>query len=155
MISCLLRKKSFHAVPLLKAALSNQSLVERSSIQVEKIDGPVILISGDDDQLFPSTFMSEMIMERLKMNKHPYANKHYRFEQAGHSINLPNLPPEDYPTQTTHVLTNLVCELGGNRKANEQAGKQAWDNVVAFLEKHTAGNGAESGWVGEGLQRRN
>jgi len=140
MISCLIRKKTFYAVPLLKAALSNRSLVERSSIQVEKIDGPVILISGDDDKLFPSTFMSEMIMERLKKYNHPYTNKHYRYKQAGHSINLPDLPPEHYPTQTTHVLTNLVCELGGDPDVNEKAGKKAWANVVAFLQRHTVAN---------------
>jgi dienelactone hydrolase len=155
MIGCLIRKKSFHAVPLLTAALDNQSLVERSSIEVEKIGGPVVLISGDDDQLFPSTLMSEMIMERLEKHKHPYPNKHYRYEQAGHSINLPDLPPEHYPTQTTHVLTNLVCELGGNPEVNEQAGKKAWQNVVAFLEKHIAVKGVESDWIGEDLTRKN
>lgn len=155
MVKCLIGKKPFYAVPLLKAALDNHSSVERSTIQVEKINGPVVLISGDDDQLFPSTFMSEKIMDRLKKYKHPYPSRHYKYERAGHSINLPNLPPEEYPTQTTHVLTNLVCELGGNREANEQAGKQAWDNVVAFLEKHTAGNSAELDWIKEDMQRKN
>lgn len=143
MITCLIGKKTFYAVPLLQAALDNQSSVERSTIQVEKIGGPVLLISGDDDQLFPSTLMSQMIMDRLKKYKHPYPNRHYRYEQAGHSINLPNLPPEDYPTKTTHVLTNLICELGGNPEVNEQAGKMAWEKVVTFLSKHTANNSAE------------
>ena len=111
--------------------------VKQASIPVENIKGPILLISGDDDQLSPSTLMSKMIMDRLREHKHPFPYKHLRYKGAGHAINLPDLPREAYPTKITHPLTHIVYDLGGDPDINAEAGKQAWNEVLTFLKEHS------------------
>lgn len=136
MILCLISRAPYRETPLFEAALVNESAVEQAVISVEKINGPVLLISGDDDQLSPSTLMSEMIMDRLKKYEHPFQDKHLRYKGAGHAINLPDLPREAYPTRVTHPLTRITYNLGGDPDINARASKQAWNEVAAFLKEH-------------------
>ncbi len=109
-------------------ALDDEAAVERASIAVEKIDGPVLLISGTDDRLWPSTRLSEMAIERLKAHDHPFAYEHVRYEGAGHMIALPGYEPE--------VSWTGRYELGGSREANEFANADSWQKVLGFLREH-------------------
>ena len=47
-------------------ALENETALAAGDIAVEKIDGPLLLSSGTDDQRWPSTRLSEMAIGRLK-----------------------------------------------------------------------------------------
>ncbi len=46
-------------------ALQNREAVEKATIRVERINGPVLLVSGGLDGVWPAGKMSEMIMGRL------------------------------------------------------------------------------------------
>ncbi len=48
--------------------LENKEAEEKASIAVEKINGNVLLISATQDELWPSTMMSNKIINRLKAN---------------------------------------------------------------------------------------
>ena len=109
-------------------ALEDQVAVDTASIPVERIDGPVMLISGTDDRLWPSTRMGEMVIERLRAHEHPFAYEHLRYEGAGHMITLPGYEPESSWTQR--------YELGGNREADEFANADSWLKVLDFLGEH-------------------
>ena len=50
------------------------SLIERS--KVENINGPIILISGKNDQIWPSEKMCNQIVDRLKKNNFKHDFKH-------------------------------------------------------------------------------
>lgn len=54
--------------------LEDEEAVKKAEIQVENINGPVLIISGNDDDQWPATSMSNRIMERLK--EHNF--KHYK-----------------------------------------------------------------------------
>jgi hypothetical protein len=55
-------------------------------IKVEKINGPVLLISGADDLVWPASRMATRIEERLTKNEfgHRYINA--IFDDAGHDL---------------------------------------------------------------------
>ena len=53
---------------------------ESSFIKVEKITAPILLMSARNDQLWPSDYMSEMVMKRLKENEFEYHYEHFSFE---------------------------------------------------------------------------
>jgi uncharacterized protein len=108
--------------------LKNETAVAAAEIAVEKIDGPLLLISGTDDQMWPSTRLSEMVIERLKAHDHPFPYEHLRYEGAGHMITLPNAEP---PTSWANRY-----EVGGTREANEFANADSWTKVLGFLRKH-------------------
>ena len=133
---CLISRVPYRETSLFVAALENETAVKQAIIPVENIKGPILLISGDDDQLTPASHMSEMIMDRLRKYEYPFVYKHLRYEGAGHAINLPDLPREAYPTKMIHSLTHIVYDLGGDPDINAQAGKQAWNGVITFLNEH-------------------
>jgi dienelactone hydrolase len=109
-------------------ALENETAITAAEIAVEKIDGPVLLISGTDDQMWPSTHLSEMAIERLKAHEHPFPYEHLRYGGAGHMITLPNSEPP--PSWSSRY------EVGGTREANEFANADSWTKVLNFLGKH-------------------
>jgi hypothetical protein len=66
-------------------ALRNKKRVEQATIPVERIGGPVLLISGQADTLWPSTPMSEQIVSRLAANRFPFPYRHVVLE-SGHNV---------------------------------------------------------------------
>jgi hypothetical protein len=95
---------------------------------VEKIAGPVLLVSGTDDQVWPSTCLSEMAIERLKAHEHPFPYEHLRYEGAGHPTGLPYSGP---------VNTRAgFMPLGGNLERNGFLHADSWPRVLGFLKKH-------------------
>ena len=53
-----------------------------AEIPVERINGPVMLISGTDDQVWPATVLSEFAVRRLRAHSHPFAVEHLVYEGA-------------------------------------------------------------------------
>lgn len=64
--------------------MKNTAAMENSAIRVENISGPVLLISGTEDEQWPSMEMSATIMSRLKENHFPYPSLHIPLE-GGHN----------------------------------------------------------------------
>lgn len=56
--------------------MQNTDAMDAAAIKVEKISGPLLLISGTEDEQWPSMAMSEMIINRLKENDFPYPSQH-------------------------------------------------------------------------------
>ena len=109
-------------------ALEEEAAVAAASIAVEKIEAPVMLISGTDDQLWPSTRLSEMVIERLKAHAHLFTYEHLRYEGAGHLLTLPGYEPRP--------AWGRRLELGGSQEANEYANANSWPRILAFLNEH-------------------
>ncbi|HET7480921.1 MAG TPA: alpha/beta fold hydrolase [Rubrobacteraceae bacterium] len=119
--------------PFYERALEDEASVAAASIAVEKIEAPVLLVSGADDRLWPSTRLSEMVMARLDAHGHPFSREHLRYEGAGHLISLPGYVP-------ARSWANRF-ELGGSREANEFANADSWTKVLGFLKEHLGDEG--------------
>lgn len=119
-------------------ALTDKAAVAAASIAVEKINGPVMVISGTEDQLWPSTRLSKMVIQRLEAHGHPFPHEHLRYAGAGHMILMPNSKPEGPQMQR--------FEVGGSKDANEFANQDSWPKVLGFLRKSLSDrNGKGSG----------
>lgn len=68
-------------------ALEQREFVERASIEVEKIHGPILILSGKADSMWPSSVMGEMIVQRLSARHFKHWYRHYAYEDAGHTLN--------------------------------------------------------------------
>lgn len=106
---------------------------EAAFIPVEKIRCPMLLISGGDDQIWPSDVYSEEIMERLKKCNSTADCRHLNYPLAGHSIGIPNLPV--YGPIFYHSVMERWYTMGGSRPAGQQANADSWDELVSFFEK--------------------
>ncbi|RMO16024.1 Acyl-coenzyme A thioesterase AcoT [Pseudomonas cichorii] len=101
-------------------ALDDPDAVARVAIEVERIRGPVILLSGTDDAAWPSSLFGRMVEQRLKEHQHPWPVEHLDFQDAGHAILLPYIP--------------ATYSDDGNPSANARANEQSWRGVRRFLE---------------------
>lgn len=100
-------------------ALKNMEMVDKAFIPIEKINGPLLLISGDADTIWPSNILCEMAVDRLKQHDFQFDYKHLNYHGAGHSIMYPFLP---------------VMETA-NRHDLAYANKDCWANILTFLDK--------------------
>jgi dienelactone hydrolase len=119
---------------LYELALRNREAVQLAAIPVEKIRGPVLLISGSDDQVWPSGEMSRMIMERLAANGFPYPFEHLCCDSAGHSFRGPYSPATVVHTNHPGIPGEIL--LGGSPAANARGQRESWEKTIAFLNRH-------------------
>ncbi|VVE34868.1 palmitoyl-CoA hydrolase [Pandoraea aquatica] len=124
-----------HAKAML-TALDDADAVERARIPVEKIQGPVMLLSAEDDGSWPSSRYSRMVTERLAAHAHPHAVEHLDFDRAGHAIVFPFVPT----TQLVyaHPVSGKISTGGGEPDANAIADERSWAAVQAFLAQAVA-----------------
>jgi len=114
-------------------AMDNKKLAEAAEIEVEKISGSVLLISGEDDAMWPSTFFSERVMQRLEKCGFPYHAQHESYPGAGHRV--PLLPYQ--PTTPGPVLHPVIMQpvtFGGTPQADAHGALAAWRVCLDFLE---------------------
>jgi len=100
-------------------------------IPVERIHGPVLLISGTDDGFWPSTLYCEQIARQLREHGHGWPVEHVVGDAAGHAIGLPQLPAT--LIAKPHPVAGLVLDGGGTAAANALASARSWTRVRAFL----------------------
>ena len=61
-----------------------------AEIPVERIRGPVLLISAGADRVWPSSAMAAAMASRLKAHGHPYPDEHFDHPFAGHGHSPPS-----------------------------------------------------------------
>lgn len=90
-------------------------------IQVEKITGPVLLISSKMDNMWPSELAAKKIMKRLDEQKFPYLYQHLSYDYGSHLF----VPTELRSTKF----------FKGDRGKNKENGRKArMDSLVKTLE---------------------
>ena len=113
--------------------LENKAAVAKATIPVEKINGSVLLISGDDDKLWPSTEMENLAMKRLDEARHPFPDRHLAYRGAGHMI------PFAYTPTTVNMIIHPVTKerivLGGDPEDTAAAAADVWPRVIDFLNQ--------------------
>ena len=67
-----------------EAIFENESKENETIIQVERINGPVLLVSARDDAIWPSKYMCDRIVRRLHDNNFKYYYEHYSFDGGHH-----------------------------------------------------------------------
>ncbi len=95
---------------------------------MENIHGPVLLLSGKDDQICPSSLMATRLMERLRRHGYPYGDEHLSYDGVGHSI-----PSEYLPTARARRGTKLT--IGDTPEGTALAQAHSWPKIVRFLVK--------------------
>ncbi len=123
----------------IRTALRDAQAVERARIRVERMRGPVLLLSATDDGSWPSSDYARMVTARLAEVRHPYPVVHHDFAGAGHAIVFPYVPT----TQLVyaHPVSGRISTGGGTPRANARADRQSWAAVRRFLAEAVAARG--------------
>ncbi|PWT80666.1 MAG: hypothetical protein C5B57_11865, partial [Blastocatellia bacterium] len=107
----------------------------RAEIPVERIQGAVLLISGRDDGVWPSSEMAERIVSRLRRNafKFPYLSLVY--DHAGHGITRPYSSTMELNSRR-HPLSGRLVHMGGTPAGTAKASADSWRQMLEFVDQH-------------------
>ena len=67
--------------------LENKNAVKKAEIKVENINGPILVISGKNDDQWPAPEMSDQLMARLKRKGFKHDYEHIKLD-GGHTAPL-------------------------------------------------------------------
>ena len=112
--------------------LANPALFEQAVIPVEDIRGPVLLVSGEADTMWPATPMTRIAQQRAHDRGFPHTMTHLSYPEGGHIC--AGVPGTPVVTEVRHhPLTGGRYSFGGTRAGNARARADSWPRVVAFL----------------------
>ncbi len=103
-----------------------------TEIAVENINGPILMLSGSDDQMWPSLTLADIAAQRLLRSDFARGFEHVTYAGAGHFIRFPYSP---VLTEIFHPIVRTLMALGGEPAANAAADLDSWRRVLAFLAK--------------------
>jgi dienelactone hydrolase len=125
------RRSPVVETPAYLTLLRDRDAVERATIPVERTRGPVLLISGKDDDQWPSFELAQIAYRRLQGHRHPYPFAHLAYEGAGHLVTFPYTPTS--MTSYVHPANGLTYSFGGHPAMTAAANADSWAKVLAFL----------------------
>jgi dienelactone hydrolase len=96
-------------------------------IPVERINGPVMLICGRLDALWPSCRMSAQVIARLEANKFRHAFQLLEYAGGGHSVFGPSVAPQS-------PAFGSLGRLGGSPASNNLARIDSWPKAEVFVD---------------------
>lgn len=113
--------------------LRDPSVVEAATIHVECINGPVLMVTGQADGLWPCERLTSYALERMRARNFGHRVQHLSYPDAGHGIGWPNVPTT--VTRFKHPVSGDEINLGGTAAATAHASRDSWPRVLAFLRE--------------------
>jgi hypothetical protein len=123
--------------PLFLADLAHDKDTASAEIPVERIAGQVLLLSGRDDQIWPSSMMAARVAQRLRQNGHPFHDENVAYDDTGHWIPLVYLP-----VRGSRQSMKLV--IGGTPEGTARAQADAWPRILRFLGEASSAQTSKS-----------
>lgn len=112
-------------------ALANAARHPDAAIPLERIAGPVLLLCGEADSLWPSCQMARAARARREAKGSGLETMVLAYEDAGHFGVGPPLPEgEDAPW--------MLTMFGGSEIGNLEARADGWPRTIAFLRQALA-----------------
>ena len=101
--------------------------VAAARIEVERSAGPILLLSGDDDHMWPSAPMADEIVRRMEDHGRGDDVTNVVYPGAGHVFLMQDFMPLPGPGRGPQY------DFGGSTRADQIAGMDAWQRAVSFL----------------------
>lgn len=106
-------------------SLPNVAQHPNAIIPVERINGPILLVSGEADGLWPAKAMADAIAARLRANNFRHRVVNLSYPDAGH---MTPTPPALGPTTPASL-----AQMGGTVEGTDRARAEAWPAMLCFL----------------------
>ena len=102
-------------------------------IPVEKINCPICLVCGTDDQFVNTSYMSGLIKQRMTAHGKGELCTVQEYPNVGHQLEPPYVPHCKF--LFSKVFEGVVC-LGGEMKAHAVASEDFWPKALKFFRKN-------------------
>lgn len=108
--------------------------IQAAAIELEKINGPILMLGGGDDQVWPACDFIESAKKRLAAKKRKYRDETVCYPAAGHGVAMtPGL--STMQSVTYHPQMKILVNMGGTPAANAFAQRDGWNKVIEFLKQ--------------------
>jgi len=114
-------KKLIKTREMFDNVLTNEEAVNKAVLPVEHIKANLLLLSGKDDQQWPSTKMADKLVSILEESNFPFSYKHIAFDNAGHRPGRLSKPDDTFAN-------------GGTEQGNIDAHEQTKTLVKQFFD---------------------
>lgn len=115
------------ATPSFLTAMKDKTAFAASAILVEKLRCPLLLISAEDDKMWPSDLFAKQIVERLAQHKSSIYCSHISYSGVGHA------PSKG--TAGLHPIMKRWFAFGGNPADNAHAAEDWLMQTVRFFKE--------------------
>ena len=122
---------------------SSASDVMSATIAVEQTHGPILMIGGGDDGVWPSATMVDEAAARLKKAHFAYRVVVLKYPHAGHRAGVPEIMPM-WSRNVTHPVSGTPTEFGGTPEGNAVSSLDAIPKVLEFLQASLGSTGAST-----------
>ncbi|XP_037342978.2 peroxisomal succinyl-coenzyme A thioesterase-like [Pungitius pungitius] len=110
-------------------------------IEVGKINCPMLLVNGLDDQSMPTVEAAEDMAHMMRAAGKDHLLTRIEYPATGHLIEPPYSPhfrATNFIKKSTREKVILLC--GGQTKAHSDAQEDSWKKILAFLQQHLYSN---------------
>jgi dienelactone hydrolase len=109
------------------AALADRAVARRAAIPVERISGPILLISSRADNIWPAAYMADRIEARLRRAHFRQSVRNLQYDNASHLLMGPG------PGMVSFAQGDFRLWFGGNEAGTLAARNAAWAEARRFL----------------------
>jgi dienelactone hydrolase len=124
-------------VPVRELRNPMAAMLDHAQIDVEQTRGPILLISGEDDGVWPSSMMANAVAGRLKSAHFSFPVEHLKYLHAGHRAGRPEIVPT-WHGRVIQPVSGRGMELGGTPAGDAKSTLDAIPKVLDFLRQSLA-----------------
>ena len=107
------------------------------TIEVESTKGPILMISGQADQVWDSSGMADAVVSRLKHRHFAYSAQNLKYSNAGHLAGRQEFVPT-WHGLIRHPISGREYYLGGSAEGDAKSSIDSIPKVLDFLRKNLA-----------------
>ncbi|XP_034081989.1 acyl-coenzyme A thioesterase 1-like isoform X1 [Gymnodraco acuticeps] len=104
-------------------------------VDVGKINCPILLVNGDDDQNWPTVESAEDMAQMMRAAGNEHLLTRLEYPDAGHLIEPP-YSPHFRATKFLKDGQKVILLWGGTTKPHSDAQEDSWKKILAFLQQN-------------------
>jgi acetyl esterase/lipase len=117
--------------PLFERAMQDDERVNATTIEIERAESPILMLSGAADAMWPSSSFSDRLMSRLSQQGYRWSYRHVMYPDAGHLVGgIPNTP---VVTHSIHPVAHTDFAFGGSIPGTAAARSDSWALRLSFM----------------------
>ena len=124
------KPNGYELTPWYRELMSQPGARENCAIPIENAGGPILLVSGVEDGMWPSAWGADMVIDRLRAKGFTHDYAHLALRETGHITPLPN-QITTFSAALVHSLVAIKFACGGNPQGAARNSRLFWDAMVS------------------------
>lgn len=133
-LDCFIKNRPFGYAHTYKTGVDNAKNKEAARIKLENAKADILLIAGEEDNIWNSYDGCVEIMDNLKKHNYKYSYNFLAYKNTGHPFPSPYIIPLSV-SLSMKVAPRLVFTTGGTIEGNAHTQADSWGKTIEFFKK--------------------